>query len=142
MANTHAPASKRLRAGADRNASEATSPESVLRSRRADDVRQCNNQPELDRALQLERGFQKAGSHAPELVKYSRASVRSVELVTRPCMPLMHAALARMTTPRTNQLWPKPGVLQLASLAEAELANVNRAKAEQAEAKMAKIKRL
>ena len=57
-------------------------------------------------------------------------------------MPLMHAALARMTTPRTNQLWPKPGVLQLASLAEAELANVNRSKTERAKAKRAKIERL
>ena len=60
----------------------------------------------------------------------------------RPCVPLMHAALARMTTPRTNQLWPKPGVLQLASLAKAELANVNRATAERAEAKRAKTEGL
>ena len=57
-------------------------------------------------------------------------------------MALMHAALARMTTPHTNQLWQKPGVLQLASLDKAELANINRAKAEQAEAKRAKIEGL
>ena len=57
-------------------------------------------------------------------------------------MPLMHVALARMTTLRINQLWSKPGVLQLACLAKDELANVNRAKAERDEAKRAKIERL